>query len=61
MDSVTRLYILASLLIALLFVVYMLSYTENQPCPPLDDSFIHYQYAKMIAEGHPFAYNPADG
>ena len=24
---------------------------------PLDDVFIHFQYARSIAEGHPFAYN----
>jgi len=56
-----RSYLLLSLLVALLFAVYALAYTEGRPCPPLDDSFIHYQYAKMIAEGHPFSYNPLDG
>ena len=61
MGSTLRLYLLLSLLVALLFFVYMLSYTEGRPCPPLDDSFIHYQLAKMIAEGHLFAYSAVDG
>jgi hypothetical protein len=25
---------------------------------PLDDVYIHFQYARAIAEGHPYAYNP---
>lgn len=28
--------------------------------PPLDDTFIHFQYARQIAEGHPFQYNTGD-
>ena len=27
---------------------------------PLDDSFIYLQYAKAIAEGHPFVYTPGN-
>jgi hypothetical protein len=27
---------------------------------PLDDTYIHFQYARMIAEGYPFRYSPSD-
>ncbi|MBX3085809.1 MAG: hypothetical protein KF716_29495 [Anaerolineae bacterium] len=30
----------------------------QQPVMPLDDAYIHFQYARAIAEGHPFRYNP---
>jgi hypothetical protein len=28
------------------------------PVMPLDDVYIHFQYARTLAEGHPFQYNP---
>jgi hypothetical protein len=28
--------------------------------PPLDDTFIHFQYARQLAGGHPFEYNTGD-
>lgn len=28
--------------------------------PPLDDTFIHFQYARQMAAGHPFQYNTGD-
>lgn len=28
--------------------------------PPLDDTFIHFQYARQMAAGHPFEYNTGD-
>jgi len=30
----------------------------STPVMPLDDTYIHFQYARSIAEGHPFRYNP---
>ncbi len=60
-SRISRLYFLLSVLVAVLFAVYTLAYTNGISCPPLDDSFIHYQYARMIAEGHPFSYNSVDG
>ncbi len=33
----------------------------GRPAMPLDDSFIHLQYAKRFAEGHPFTFAPGDG
>ncbi|MFN7147194.1 MAG: hypothetical protein ACK4YP_25730, partial [Myxococcota bacterium] len=29
--------------------------------PPLDDAFIHFQYARRMAEGAPFSYQAGDG
>lgn len=31
---------------------------DGQPIMPLDDAYIHFQYAKSIASGQPYAYNP---
>jgi hypothetical protein len=36
------------------------SITGGEICLPLDDSFIYLQYAKAIAEGHPFIYTPGN-
>src|SRR5262249_27560086 len=34
--------------------------TGGEVALPLDDSFIYLQYAKAIAEGHPFVYTPGN-
>jgi hypothetical protein len=34
--------------------------TGGSPCAPLDDAFIHFQYARSFAEGHPLVYAPGD-
>jgi hypothetical protein len=31
---------------------------RSAPVMPLDDTYIHFQYARAFAEGHPFRYNP---
>jgi hypothetical protein len=33
----------------------------KQPAMPLDDSFIHFVFAKRFAEGSPFTFSPGDG
>jgi len=33
----------------------------GQPLMPVDDAYIHFQYAKQAALGQPFVYNPSDG
>jgi hypothetical protein len=33
----------------------------GHPAVPLDDAFIHFQYAKRLATGHFFSYSPGDG
>lgn len=32
----------------------------GEPAPPLDDTFIHFQYARAFAAGHPFRYQPGE-
>lgn len=36
----------------------VLAETGGEPAVPLDDTFIHFQYAKSFASGHPLAYSP---
>ncbi|MEP7285478.1 MAG: hypothetical protein ABI947_06895 [Chloroflexota bacterium] len=31
---------------------------DSTPIMPLDDTYIHFQYARVLAEGHPMRYNP---
>jgi hypothetical protein len=45
---------------ALLFGTAMLSLNGGHPMVPLDDSFIHFQYAKQLAHGHAFVFSPGD-
>lgn len=33
---------------------------EGSPVMPLDDTYIHFQYARQLANGHPFVYNTGD-
>jgi hypothetical protein len=35
--------------------------SAGEPALPLDDSFIHLQYARRLAEGHWYSYAPGDG
>src|SRR5436190_7588383 len=34
--------------------------SEGRLAPPLDDTFIHFQYARQLTQGHPFQYNTGD-
>ena len=43
---------------ALAFVAAGLEAGGGALYPPLDDAYIHFQYARSLAEGHPFRYNP---
>lgn len=36
------------------------SRTGGEPSVPLDDAFIHFRYARALAEGHPLVYSPGD-
>jgi hypothetical protein len=48
---------------AALAAIYLarLPRAEGAPIPPLDDTYIHLQYAKLLAHGHGFAYVPGEG
>ena len=51
----------AGLLLASISVGVILYSTGGQIAAPLDDTYIHLQYAQQLADGHPFAYNTEDG
>lgn len=36
----------------------VLGANQGLPAVPLDDSYIHFQFARSFAEGHPFVYSP---
>lgn len=38
----------------------LLSASGGRPVAPLDDTYIHFQYARQIARGHPWQYNDGD-
>lgn len=53
------------LLCALAGVVFLTYYAASSaaagssvPVMPLDDAYIHFQYARVLAEGYPYQYNP---
>ncbi len=52
--------LLGSLVVAALCIARILE-RAGEPALPLDDSFIHLQYAKRLAAGHWFSYAPGDG
>jgi hypothetical protein len=48
------------ILVSLLFAIAMWQLTGGHLMVPLDDTFIHLQYAKQLARGHFFVYSPQD-
>ena len=48
---------LAAIVVAV-FAAHALRENGGTAAPPLDDAFIHFQYARSIAEGRPFVYHP---
>lgn len=51
---------LIALLIAAVYLLTLLSASGSRPVAPLDDAYIHFQYARQIARGHPWQYNDGD-
>jgi hypothetical protein len=51
-------FLLAAGLPAALAIRGVLSATGGSPAVPLDDSYIHFQFARSFATGHPFVYSP---
>lgn len=52
--------VVAGLLVACLFVGAMLAATGGRFVPQVVDLYVTAQYARAMAEGHPFAYNAGD-
>lgn len=48
------------LLITFIYGWTLLSASDGRPVAPLDDAYIHFQYARQIARGHPWQYNDGD-
>jgi hypothetical protein len=46
---------------ARLFYGYMMAQTGGEWSAPLDDVFIHFDYARRTAEGHPFEWAAGNG
>src|SRR5258708_26783149 len=44
--------------VALAYIVSNIRVGGATPVMPLDDVYIHFQYARSMAEGHPLRYNP---
>ncbi|GAB2738439.1 hypothetical protein GCM10027174_09580 [Salinifilum aidingensis] len=49
-----------SALLSTCFILISLSYNDWTFVPPLDDVYIHLQYAAQFGSGHPFEYNTGD-
>lgn len=53
-------YLLPALAIDLLFLQGVAASAKSALCPIIDDVFIHFQYARSFAEGHPLSYHPGE-
>lgn len=54
-------WIVCCVLVGLVFALYVavsLNAGDGQPVMPVDDAYIHFQYARQIARGQFYAYNP---
>ena len=51
-------FLLLAALLGALAVQRVLAGNGGVPAVPLDDSYIHFQFARSFAEGHPFVYSP---
>lgn len=51
---------LGTVLVTVLAFVFRQWGADGRLAPPLDDTFIHFQYARQMAAGHPFEYNTGD-
>jgi hypothetical protein len=61
MVAATRATLLAlAVLVAISFLLCMLSATEAHVVPQVADLYVVCQYARSMAEGHPFRYQPGD-
>jgi len=50
--------LLVAALLGALAILAILGANDGAPAVPLDDSYIHFQFARSFAEGHPFVYSP---
>jgi hypothetical protein len=50
----------ATVAVSALAFLFRLWGADGHLAAPLDDTFIHFQYARQLAEGHPYEYNTGD-
>lgn len=50
----------AALIAVVLFLLLGLQASDGPLLMPLDDTYIHFQYARQMATGHPYVYNTGD-
>ncbi len=56
--------LLFAIIVIALFSIYLainLSQGDGEVVMPLDDVYIHFQYARQLAQGQPYVYSPSDG
>lgn len=46
--------------VVMLYLLASLAISADPLIMPLDDTYIHFQYARQLAEGHPWRYHPGD-
>ena len=56
-----RLFAFLAFLVAVIYGLGMLFITRGHLVAPLDDTYIHYQYSRMVASGHFFEYTKGSG
>ncbi|GAB4309581.1 MAG: hypothetical protein Kow00117_02970 [Phototrophicales bacterium] len=50
-----------ALVVGIIFVAYLnVAAQSGDVIMPLDDTYIHFQYARQLANGEPYVYNPGD-
>ncbi|EIE97164.1 MATE family efflux transporter [Saccharomonospora glauca] len=49
-----------ALLVGCVFVAVDLAFNQGKLIAPIDDAYIHLQYASQLGSGHPFEYNTGD-
>lgn len=52
--------VLLAVAVSVVFLAFMLAATDGHFVPQVVDLYLVCQYAKALAEGHPFRYNPGD-
>ena len=51
------LYLVIISVLALIYLRQATAFGTNAPLMPVDDAYIHFQYARQAASGEPFVYN----
>src|SRR5687768_4338727 len=58
-----RMWIFLCIFVGVLLTIYIslgLAASPGTLLMPLDDTYIHFQYARQMASGEPYVYNPGD-